>query len=162
MIVTLLKVFVYFPTFGLLRAFFRVMKLSFCIPLITLAALTINAGAQTQTGDGHKLTPSEVKALAKGASTPEDHRKLAEYFRQEATDESAAAKLHDEMAEMYQPGSTPSKFKSPSTAQMKSHCTEYARNADKAAAAATKMAVDHEHMATMMSNAPAQGVSHAR
>jgi hypothetical protein len=52
------------------------------------------AVVQAQTPE-HRLTPTEAKALLKSASTPEDHLKLAEYFRQEARDEAAAARASD-------------------------------------------------------------------
>lgn len=62
---------------------------------VALLSLAFSAAAQTPVASDHRLSPSEVKTLVKGASTPEDHMKLAEYFRQEAFEETAAARLHD-------------------------------------------------------------------
>ncbi len=119
-----------------------------------LFTMALAAAAQEQPlGDGHKLSPSEVKTLIKGASRPEDHLKLAEYFRQEAAEEAAAAKLHEEMAEIYEPSPLPSKFKPPSVVEMKGHCRLFARNAAKASRAATKLAAEHEKIAELMRTA---------
>ncbi len=120
------------------------------------------AVGQEQSGDAHKLSPSEVKSLIKSASSPEDHLKLAEYFKQEAAEEAAVAKFHEEMAEIYEPTPVPSKFKPPSVAEMKGHCREFARNARKASATATKMAADHERLAELMRIAPPSGVTRSR
>lgn len=133
------------------------------LQILALCLATAGANGQEQQLDKtHKLSPSEVKTLIKGASTPEDHLKLAEYFRQEAAEEAAAAKLHDEMAEAYEPSPLPSKFKAPTAGEMKSHCREFARNAEKASAIAAKMAADHEKLAELMRNSPAAAVHRSR
>ena len=130
---------------------------------VALLSLAFSAAAQTPVASDHRLSPSEVKTLVKGASTPEDHMKLAEYFRQEAFEETAAARLHDEMAELYEPGSaSPSKFKQPTAKEMQGHCREFARNADRAAEIATKIAVEHEKLAEMMRTSPPQTTHRAR
>ena len=128
-----------------------------------LFAVALSAAAPEQPGGGQRLSPSEVKTLIKNASTPEDHLKLAEYFKQEAAEEEAAAKLHVEMAEAYEPGSAaPSMFKPRSLKEMQSHCKEFARNANKAAEVASKMATEHEKMAEMMRTAPPQTRNRSR
>ncbi len=130
---------------------------------IALVGLALPAAAQTQLASDHKLSPSEVKTLIKAASTPEDHLQLAEYFRREALEETASARLHDEMAELYEPGSAPpSKFKQPTSKEMKGHCREFARNASRAAEIATKMAEEHEKLAEMMRTSPPQTTHRAR
>jgi hypothetical protein len=57
-----------------------------------------------------------VKTLIKSASSPDDHLKLAAYFKDEALQEETAAKFHDEMAELYEsnPPSQEGKWKLPS------------------------------------------------
>jgi hypothetical protein len=128
-----------------------------------LLSITFSLAAQTRASDDHKLSPSEVKTLIRSASTPEDHLKLAAYFKQEALDEAASAKLHVEMAEAYEPGSAaPSRFKQRSLKEMQSHCNEFTRNANRAATAASKMAAEHEEMAEMMRTAPPQGKPRSR
>jgi len=130
---------------------------------VALVGLAFSGAAQPQVAGDHKLSPSEVKTLIKGASSPEDHLKLAEYFRQEALEETASARLHDEMAELYEPGSAPpSKFKQPTSKEMKGHCREFARNAGRAAEIATKMAEEHQKLAEMMQTSPPQTTHRSR
>lgn len=137
------------------------MELSQALLIATaLFAVALSAAAPEQPGSDQRLSPSEVKTLIKNASTPEDHLKLAEYFKQEAA--AAAAKLHEEMAEIYEPSPVPSKFKPPSVAEMKGHCREFARNATKASETASKMAAEHEKLAELMRTAPPSGVRRSR
>lgn len=134
-----------------------------CFTIVVLASAAFGLAAQDQPlRDAHKLSPSEVKTLIRGASTPEDHLKLAEYFRQEASEEATAARLHEEMAEIYEPMPLPSGFKPESIREMKGHCREFARNADRASAAAQKLAAEHEKLAELMRNAPPQRAVHRR
>jgi hypothetical protein len=74
------------------------MKLNTALLLLFTAVfgsmLCVSAVAQTGTSD-HRITPDEAKTLLKTASTPEDHLKLAEFYRQEARDEAAAARAAD-------------------------------------------------------------------
>jgi hypothetical protein len=51
----------------------------------------------------HQLTQKQVKALIVSAKTPEDHMKLAAYFKGEAQRQEASAKTHEEMANLYDP-----------------------------------------------------------
>lgn len=72
------------------------MRLGTAASLLLIgSAFGFSALAQTQ---DHKLTPDEAKVLLKTASTPEDHLKLAEFYRQEARDEAAAARAADRPA----------------------------------------------------------------
>jgi hypothetical protein len=128
-----------------------------------LLSITFALAAQTSASGDHKLSPSEVTTLIRSASTPEDHLKLAAYFKQEALDEAASAKLHVERAEAYEPGSAaPSGFKQRSLKEMQSHCKEFTRNANRAAEVASKMAAEHEKMAEIMRTAPPQSNHRSR
>jgi len=59
-----------------------------------LLLFSFSAVAQMHAPD-RRLTPEEAKTLIKTASTPEDHLKLAEFYRQEARDEISAARQSD-------------------------------------------------------------------
>lgn len=98
-------------------------------------------------GADHKLSPSEVKALIKSASVPEDHWQLAEHFREEAAQE-------DETAAWYE--------KTSACADPKSHCSYLANNARKAAKHAMKMAEEQDGIAQAMLNNTAGGLIHGR
>jgi hypothetical protein len=132
--------------------------------VLSFAAFSVKAQDQA-IEKSHKLSPSEVKTLIKNASMPEDHLRLAEYFRQEADEEATAAKLHNEMAETYASRPLPSGLPSadtPTVAEMKSHCREFASNAGRASAIAARMAADHEKLARLMQSAPAGTVHRPR
>jgi hypothetical protein len=69
------------------RATWAAMALASSFTFLFGMAPQMTAAAQTPAADNHTLSPSEVKTLIRGASTPEDHLKLATYFKQEALDE---------------------------------------------------------------------------
>jgi hypothetical protein len=56
------------------------------------------AAAQTKSTT---ISKKELKVLLKTAKEPADHRKVAEYYRQEATRLTASAKEHEALAEVY-------------------------------------------------------------
>ena len=91
-------------------------------------------------------TLDEVKSLIKNATTPEDHLKLAAFFRQEEAQQMAAAKIHDGLSEVYQFSKAPV----PSVADMQKHCEDFALAARNAASAARAMATYHEEMAELI------------
>ena len=49
--------------------------------------------AQNQSISGHTLSQTEAKELGKSARTPEDHLKLAEFFRDQAQQEEGGSKV---------------------------------------------------------------------
>jgi hypothetical protein len=98
-------------------------------------------------GVGHKLSPSEVKALLKSASMPEDHWQLAAHFREEAAQE-------DETAARYE--------STESCADPKSHCSYLANNARRASKRDMKMAEEQDKIAQAMVNNTTAGVIHGR
>jgi len=87
----------------------------------------------------HQLTKKEVKALIVNAKTPEDHMKLASYFKGEAQQQEASAKTHAEMAALYDP-----------KAEMSKHCKNLSESLKKAAASANSIAAEHEQMAAQL------------
>jgi hypothetical protein len=116
--------------------------------LLLLPGGALASSAQQQSGEEHKLSRSEVKALLKSASSPDDHLKLAAYFKDEALQEEAAAKFHDEMAALYE--SNPPSQEGKSAKEMKGHSRYLAKNARKAAEAARKNAAYQERFAQML------------
>lgn len=107
---------------------------------LATSVLFVAAQDHAMTMKEHQLTKKEVKALIVGAQTPEDHMKLASYFRGEAQRQEASAKYHDEMAELYKANRT-------AKVDMAKHCKYFADEARKAAEAANSMAGEHEKMA---------------
>jgi hypothetical protein len=95
----------------------------------------------------HKLSPSEVKALLKSASVPEDHWQLAEHFRQEAAEEDQTAAFYEQQADC---------------ADAKSHCSFLANNARKASKHDMKIAEEQDKMAQSMLSSTSGGLIHGR
>lgn len=127
------------------------------VAAVVLGGFTVQAGAicdsRNQPGAcgenvaTHKLSPSEVKALLKSASVPEDHWQLAEHFREEAALEDQTAAWYEQRAEC---------------ADAKSHCSFLANNARKASKRDMKLADEQDKMAQSMLTSTAGGLIHGR
>jgi hypothetical protein len=113
--------------------------------LIVLAAgLAFSADSKTT------MSKSEAKELIGKASTPEDHRHLAEYFAQKAENMEAEAVEHEELAKEY--AKNPRmvhEMKHPMSGNTAGHCRYFAQAARKAAAEDRSLAAAHENMAKM-------------
>jgi hypothetical protein len=107
---------------------------------IATSVLSVAAQDHVMNMQEHQLTNKEVKALIVSAKTPEDHMKLASYFKGEAQQLQAKVKYHDEMAELYKTNAT-------GKTDMAKHCKYFADEARKAAEAANSLADEHEKMA---------------
>ena len=118
--------------------------------------------AQYQSISEHTLSQTEAKELGKSASTPEDHLKLAEFFRDQAQQEEAAAKFNQQMA-MGAPY-TPSPYQGHrySLKEMKEHFGYLAKKTSKAAAKFNKRAAEEESIAKEMREHPYRGGSYHR
>ncbi len=117
------------------------------VPVLSLVLAVPFASAQEKmTCHGPKLTTKEVKSLIVSAKTPQDHQKLACYFRAEARDEAAKAKYHEEMEKLYE-GSSNEKH------DMVTHCKKFANEARNAAESDNHLADEHEKMAEQTSQA---------
>ena len=119
------------------------------LSMFLLASAAVFVSAAEKTGQP-QLTKREVKALIVNAQTPEDHMKLAAYFRDEARQEESKAKYHDEMAELYRQHPLPYESKQPSSLRMQNHCKHFADEARKGAANANAMAEEHEKVAEQL------------
>jgi hypothetical protein len=118
-----------------------ILKKFVFVPVLLLAFAPSFASAQEKMPcHGPKLTTKEVKTLITSAKAPEDHHKLACYFRAEARDEAAKAKYHEEMSTLYASSSNEKH-------DMVAHCKEFAEEARKAAESDNQLAAEHEKMA---------------
>ena len=124
---------------------------------LAIGCSTSTMSSQEVTGPTHVLTPSEIKELLKAASTPEDHLKIAAYFKQEAVQEDEAASLHDAIAGMPQTPEMVKEMKM-NPSETASHCRYFAKAARKAAANDRKLAAYHEQWAeTQRTAKPSRG-----
>ena len=111
---------------------------------VILAALTLSATPRLRAVESRapKLSQKQLSALISNAKTPEDHQKLADYYRQHAMAFAQKSKEHTEMPERWpvlgmpkQPGFAPG--------PCRYFAELYAREAQDAEA----MASHHEDMA---------------
>jgi hypothetical protein len=103
-----------------------------------VASTAPRAGAPFQGGEGApEPTEAELKALAAKASTPADHRALAEYFLTAAKRYAADAEEHAAMATGY---------RGTRIAQAASHCDRLVKLGRDAADEATGMAAHLRHL----------------
>ena len=96
------------------------------------------------------ITKKEFKTLLKAAKEPVEHRKIAEYYRQEAARLTASAKEHEELAEIYAknpPFPAMEAKHGTAFAQGAPHCKRWAELTAEEAKEAESLAAMHEEMA---------------
>ncbi len=90
------------------------------------------------------LTKKEVRALIASAKTPQDHRRLAAYYHDEAVNLAAKQKEHEEDFEEYDKNSSRYSSKYPT---MGDHCRQLAGFYNLAAKKAQTLADMHDELA---------------
>ena len=96
------------------------------------------------------ITKKEFKTLLKTAKEPVEHRKIAEYYRQEAARLTASAKEHEELAEIYAknpPFPAMEAKHGTSFGQGAPHCKRWAELSAEQAKESMALAAMHEEMA---------------
>ena len=123
-----------------------IISLAFTLSLLSISsipAFSSSANAKPT------ITKTELKALLKTAKTPAEHRKIAEYFRQQAASLAAVAKEHRELAGVYKqrPPNPALEAKHGSAVEGASHCRRWAELTEQEAQEAVSLADLHEGMA---------------
>lgn len=93
------------------------------------------------------LSRKELKVLVRTAKEPAAHRKIAEYYRQEAQRLTARAKYHEEMGAIYEKSPLPYEGKFPYGTVGLSHCRHWSQLDREQAKEAEALAALHEDMA---------------
>ena len=93
------------------------------------------------------LTKKELKVLLRTAKEPAEHRKIADYYRQQAQRLTAESKYHSEMGEIYKNTPLPFEAKHPYGTIGFSHCRYWAELDARQAKEAEALATLHEDMA---------------
>lgn len=120
----------------LVRALLALASVIVCTVLFS----PVPAGGQPQ----EKLSKKELKTLIATAKAPEDHLRLAAYYRAQANDYLARKKQHEADAAVYD--SNPSQYPTkPISAGQ--HCRDWAGNDGRSAKQALALAEMHEAMA---------------
>lgn len=107
--------------------------------LLGLALLGGASLAQEGSHTGHASKETSIEALlVEFASTPAEHKALAEYYRSKAAEARSTAANHRSMGKHYAGGKLVERQK------MKSHCDALARQFEGAAEQYEKLAADHD------------------
>lgn len=120
--------------------------------LLTIIALALSSFVPIAMAGNNKpvLSKKELKVLLRTAKEPPEHRRIAEYYRQEAQRLTASAKEHTELAEIYAknpPFSAMEAKHGTSFGQGTSHCRLWAQLDAEQAKEADALATLHNEMA---------------
>ena len=114
---------------------------------VLIGTLALMAGSVAAAERPKLLSKKEVKELLSKASTPQDHRRIADHYEAKAKQYEAEAAEHAEMAKMFRAQPTASETKRPGAADTAAHCEAMAESLTNAAKEARAMAASHEQMA---------------
>ena len=117
--------------------------LSTAIAVIGFGRLAVVDAAETAPA----LTKKDLKSAITNAKTPQDHQRIADYFKKEADRMLADAKDHEELAVAYAKSPNPHETKHPMAGLTAEHCKFFAEAARKAAQQSQELAKLHEDMA---------------
>ena len=116
---------------------------------LIMLLLTLFVPASLAQSNG-PLTKKELKVLLKSAKQPAEHRRIAEYYRQEAQRLTASSKHHAAEAEVYAKNPPFAALESKhgyAFGQSASHCRFWSKLNAEEAAEAIKLAALHDEMA---------------
>ena len=119
--------------------------------LATAFAVLVSAGGITAAQAAEPAQPAlakkELKSAIANAKTPEDHQRIAAYYKKEADRMLAQAKEHDELAAVYAQTGNVYASKHPMSGLTVEHCKYFAEATRKAGQELLEMAKLHEEMA---------------
>jgi len=120
---------------------------AFVLALVLASSLLSTYAAASE---NQVITKKEFKTLLKTAKDPVEHRKIAEYYRQEAARLTASANEHEELADVYAknpPFAAMEAKHGAAFAQGAPHCKRWAELSAEQAKEAEGLAAMHEEMA---------------
>ncbi len=129
------------------------MKTAHRMPFALVLTLVLGSSllfTYAAASENQVITKKEFKTLLKTAKEPVEHRKIAEYYRQEAAGLTASAKEHEELAEVYTknpPFPAMEAKHGTAFAQGAPHCKRWAELSAEQAKEAEALAAMHEEMA---------------
>ena len=123
------------------------MKRFVTTAVLMASALVLGGISQMSAAEPVQLSKDQVKELIGSAKTPEDHQKLAAYYRGEADKLEAEAKDHEELANAYRSRTDAVAQKHTMSGKTAGHCDYFAKSVREAAKADRELAAEHESMA---------------
>jgi hypothetical protein len=122
------------------------LNLATALILFALALSSLTSGSFAAEKQ-QTLSKKELMVLLKTAKEPADHRRIAEYYRQQAQRLNAESKYHEEMGSIYKEHPLPYEGKFAYGTVGLSHCRYWAELDTKQAQQAEALAALHEDMA---------------
>jgi hypothetical protein len=122
------------------------------LSLVFLAVESVPA--QQPAANITKPAQSTAKSPITTASTPEDHFRLAEYFRDLAAREQALAKSYERIAKIYKDRTLPTGLDPASARELKNQYRRLAETEKRAAEAAATVAGYHARLADLVDHLP--------
>lgn len=119
--------------------------LSALIVVLLVIGTSMAVAEEPTSGIAAVLSNKQAKKLELTASTPQDHSKLAVYYREQARKFDERVRYHEDMAEMYRQSPLPFDGKMP--VPMQRHCKEWASRFAEQAERAAVLASLHENKA---------------
>jgi hypothetical protein len=116
------------------------------LALVALLGFAV-VSAKLARGQDNVITSAELKELIKNAKEPADHRKIEQYFNQEADRLEAEANVHVDLAAIYRANPTLDESKHPMSGRTAGHCDYFSKVAREAAHADRQIAAAHAEMA---------------
>jgi hypothetical protein len=121
---------------------------------VWLLAAPWSVRAQEPMASNPKPTSSLSPVSIDTATTPKDHLRLADYFRDLAAQEQALAKSYDRIAKIYKDRTLPPGLDPASAREMKNQYRHLAETGKKAAEAAATIAAYHVRLADLVERLP--------
>jgi hypothetical protein len=115
------------------------------IALLVLIVAMVPANGSAQAAATQQLSKKELKTLIANARTPEDHERIAAYYRTEGEQLKAKQREHEEELSEYL--KNPSSHPVPKWPTMDQHCRQLIFYYSKAAQSAFELAELHDQMA---------------
>jgi hypothetical protein len=119
------------------------MKRALAVVMMSVIIAAVGTAAEST----KMLSKKEVKTLLEKASTPEEHIRLAEYYRMKAEMLDAEANEHAEMADIYRANRGSGGTRFPSSTYTTRHCEDWAKKLREAAKDARALSDAHAEMA---------------
>jgi hypothetical protein len=118
--------------------------LSLALALLLGSTAAHSLFTQSESVGSHSRSQTEAKELARSASTPEDHLRLAAYLRDQAQQEEAASRFNQQLASASRDSPLAYQGHMYSVREEKENFGYLAKKTSKAAAKLNKMAAQEE------------------
>jgi len=143
------------PTAGREEVYVKLRLTIAVLPFLCLAPTKSVPAQEPGAGGTKPAQVSNTYSLDRG-SMPEDHLRLAKYFRELAAREQALAKSYEQLAKIYKERALPAGLDLAAAREIRIQYRRLAETEKKAAEAATTVAEYHARLAELVERLPAE------